>query len=372
MTDALTLLEMALDLDGNAPTLDEMPRRTLHDKGIAGPTAAHVIEEVHTPFNLSYLTFTTGSSAFQNIVGVTHAELPARAAVARALFARLGSGPQTPPLRHMVVTYPPLVNVFSAPALQDVGVTWSFLRRSSRDALLLEVCKTQAQVILGESSFLRVALQQALDLGLENDLPKGCVLLTAGTPLDLDLLPIAERFGYSVHDLYGCQEFGWLTLDGVPLRDDIRLIASPRGEAYRELVVGGLPMGDSFIVSETTGHVCDAAGAIITYRRERTYPEYEVIVTHTPCAAAETVQKAARTILRIKGRVVKVDPAVQVGAPETRLRLVPALPDPDANGPDPAVEIAGPVATRMFDDLVSAQMAMQSTTKTDPTWIKRR
>ncbi|MFQ9936695.1 MAG: hypothetical protein ACLRXQ_12685 [Phascolarctobacterium faecium] len=38
------------------------------DKGIAGPTAAHVIEDVHTPLNLAYLTFTTGTSAFQNIV----------------------------------------------------------------------------------------------------------------------------------------------------------------------------------------------------------------------------------------------------------------------------------------------------------------
>jgi hypothetical protein len=45
------------------------------DKGIAGPTAAHVIEEIHTPLNLALVTFTTGSSAFQNIVGVTQNEL---------------------------------------------------------------------------------------------------------------------------------------------------------------------------------------------------------------------------------------------------------------------------------------------------------
>jgi len=369
MSTALTLLETALDLDGNAPTFEEMPRRTLDDKGIAGPTAAHVIEEVHTPFNLSYLTFTTGSSAFQNIVGVTHEELPGRAAVARTLFERLESGPQSLSLNHMLVTYPPLVNVFSAQALRDLDITWSFLRRSSRDGLLLAACQDQPQVILGESSFLRVALEQARSLGLADSLPKGCVLLTAGTPLDLDLLPVADRFGYQVHDLYGGQEFGWLTLDGVPLRDDVSLVASPRGEAYRELVVGGLPMGDSFKVSDS-GHVCDPAGKIITYRRERTYPEYEVVVTHTTCGTAGTVEKAARTILRIKGRVVKVDPEVVTGAPETRLRLLPALPNRLQTLEES--EIVGPQATRLFDDLVRAQVSMQTSAKTDPTWIKRR
>ena len=33
---------------GSAPTFAEMPRKTLADKGIAGPTAAHTIEEDHT------------------------------------------------------------------------------------------------------------------------------------------------------------------------------------------------------------------------------------------------------------------------------------------------------------------------------------
>lgn len=61
-----------------APALDEMERRTLADKATAGPTSAHVIEEVHTPLNFAYTTFTTGSTAFQNIVGVTWSELPER------------------------------------------------------------------------------------------------------------------------------------------------------------------------------------------------------------------------------------------------------------------------------------------------------
>ena len=142
-------------------------------------------------------------------------------------------------------------------------------------------------------------------MGFAGEFQKQCIFLTAGTPLDEELLPVAEKFGFEVHDLYGCQEFGWLTLDGVPLRDDISLVPSPKGKEYKELVVGGLPMGDSFLISEA-GHVCNQAGKIITYKRERTYPEYDVVITHTPCETAETVQRAARSILRIKGRIVRV------------------------------------------------------------------
>ena len=77
MSRAEELKRMQQDLlaFGNGPLFSQMPHYTLEDKGIAGPTAAHRIEEVHTPLNLAYLTFTTGSSAFQNIVGVTHQEL---------------------------------------------------------------------------------------------------------------------------------------------------------------------------------------------------------------------------------------------------------------------------------------------------------
>lgn len=58
-------------------------------KVLAGPTAAHTIEEVHTS-NLAYLTFTTGSSAFQNIVGITFAELPARVKASFTVLERAG------------------------------------------------------------------------------------------------------------------------------------------------------------------------------------------------------------------------------------------------------------------------------------------
>lgn len=365
MSEALTALEKALAFT-SVPTLDEMPRRTLADKGIAGPTAAHVIEEVHTPLNLAYLTFTTGSSAFQNIVGVTHSEISGRCNVARTLFDRLNMGNGG----RMLVTYPPLVNVFSAQALRESGFEWSFLERSSRDALLVAACRQAPNVIVGESSFLRVSLEQAVKLGLKDAMPSNCVLLTAGTPLDLELLPIAKSFGYTVHDLYGCQEFGWLTLDGVPLREDISLVASPRGGAYREIVVGGLPMGDSFVVSQS-GHVCNPDGKIITYRRERTHPEYEVLVTHTTATAASTVEKAARTILRIKSRVVKISPYLVTGAEQTRLELIPAIFDP-AHGEHDRIQIEGPDATILFDALVGAQVDLQRTAKADPAWVKGR
>ena len=223
MSDDLERFEELAETLSTAPSLAEMPRRTLADKGIAGPTAAHVIEEVHTPFNLAYLTFTTGSSAFQNIVGVVHSEIEGRCDVARRLFQALGIAAG----RHMLVTYAPLVNVFSKTALERSGITWNFLSRSSRDAFIARVCRDKPDVILGESSFIRASLAEAKRLGFAGELPRGCVILTAGTPLDLELLEEAESLGCHVHDLYGCQEFGWLTLDGVPLRDDVALVGQP-------------------------------------------------------------------------------------------------------------------------------------------------
>lgn len=367
MSDDLDRFEELAETLSTAPSLAEMPRRTLADKGIAGPTAAHVIEEVHTPFNLAYLTFTTGSSAFQNIVGVAHSEVDGRCEVARRLFQALGMDAG----RRMLVTYAPLVNVFAKAALERCGIEWFFLSRSSRDAFLAKFCREKPDMLLGESSFIRASLEAADSLGLAADLPKSCVILTAGTPLDLELLPVAEKFGYPVHDLYGCQEFGWLTLDGVPLRDDLNFIASPAGKDYRELVVGGLPMADSFPVSES-GHVCNPAGKVITYRRRRTHPEYEVVVLATALSSAETVDKAARTILRIKGRVVKVSPSLATGAPATELMLVPGLATGGLALPADAPRFTGPVATKMFDDLLAAQVELQQTAKTDPVWTKRR
>lgn len=358
----LQRLEQLVEILGSAPTLDQMRRRTLSDKGIAGPTAAHVIEEVHSPYNLACLTFTTGSSAFQNIVGVTFEELPEKTKAARRALEAAG----VPQGAEALVSYAPLINVYSAQALSDHGMRWSFLRRSSRDAALVALCRLRPQVFIGESGFLRVALEDAVNLGVADLLPRNVIALCSGTALDLDLLPVAERYGWRIHDLYGCQEFGWIALDGVPLRDDMSLIPSPLGQGFQEVVLGGLPLADSFPVAEN-GHPCGRKGSLLTFRRRRTHPEYEVFVKESPLSDADLLEKAARSILRIKGRVVKISPDVRLGAPATRLEFVPSLGDGL-----PVASVSGPEKTRLFDLLVEAQANFQKTGKTDPAWTKRR
>lgn len=366
MKDFFDNLKLMIAEFGTSPTLEEMPRRTLLDKGIAGPTAAHVIEEVHVPLNLSYLTFTTGSSSFQNIVGVTHAEIENRVKASHQALKNAGvkKGDK------ILFTYPPLVNVFSKKALEEYGVQWCFLRRSSRDAFLSELYEENPDVIVGESSFLRVAFEDVKKMEVAQYLPKKIIILAAGTPLDLELLPIAQDvLEATVHDLYGCQEFGWLTLDGIPLRDDLSLVKSPfENRDYFELVVGGLPMGDSFMIAES-GHICNKMGKIITYRRERTYPEYEVIVKETTLSSPVTIERVARTILRIKSRIVKVDPDIKVLAPTTVLQLKSGLEDAEGSA---LITIKGPDKTILFDDMVLAQLDYQKTSKSDPAWVKRR
>ena len=158
-------------------------------------------------------------------------------------------------------------------------------------------------------------------------------------------------------------------MDGIPVRDDIELTpaAIRGGQQYYELIAGGLPMGDSFPCSES-GHVCNKAGKIITYRRERTYPEYEVIVKATTLASAVTLNRVARSILRIKGRIVKVNPEVQVNAEQTILEL---RGDPISGIEIPSVTITGPVQTEFFDTMVQAQLDYQQNSKADPVWTKR-
>lgn len=365
MRDDLEELASMVESFGTAPTLEEMPRRSLADKGVAGPTAAHVVEEVHTPFNLAYVTFTTGSSAFQNIVGVTREELPERLAASASALALA----DVPRGARALFTYAPLVNVFCHRALEAHGMTWSFLRRSSRDAFILALCRDAPEVVIGESAFVRAALVDAVSLGLVDAIPRDRIVLCAGTPLDLDLLPLADYYGWRVHDLYGCQEFGWLALNGRPLRPDLELTPSPLGGPYREAVVGGIPTADSFVVS-ASGHVCDGEGKIITYRRRRTEPEYEVWVAATTHSSSDTVRRAARSILRIKGRVVKISPDVRCGAPATVLELRPGIGRDEEEETEPW-RIVGPEKTGLFDALVAAQQNFQNSGKADPAWIKR-
>jgi hypothetical protein len=364
-----------------APDMEAMPRRTLVDKGINGPTNAHVIEEIHTPFNLAYVTFTTGSSAFQNITGVTWEEIPLRAEASRRALGMAGIKTGDT----LLVSYPPLVNVFSKAAIEACGIKWLFPEVSSRDALLLSLVRDRPCAVIGESSFLRSCLESAAQLGLAGELPRGLIFLAAGTPLDEEFPETARRIVRgTVHDLYGCQEFGWLTLDGVPLRDDISLIeaeeegaaepasagmtapaANPAVTACYDLIVGGLPTGDRFPV-ENKGHRCNPDGKILTYLRKRTVPEMEVTVLETTAAAAETVERLCRTILRIKARIVRVDPGLRAGAEQTVLSLK------RKSSQKPPYIINTKEKTMLFDTLLEAQRAYQRQAKTDPAWLKSR
>ena len=341
-----------------APSFDAMPRRTLLDKGINGPTSAHVIEEIHTPLNLAYVTFTTGTSAFQNIVGVTREEIPARVdASRRALgLAGLKKGDS------LLVTYPPLVNVFSKTALEEYGIKWFFPEVSCRDAVLLALVKERPAGVIGESSFLRSCLESAKKLEIADELPQNLVLVAAGTPLDEALPEAARAVQGRVHDLYGCQEFGWLTLDGIPLRDDITLTEAGNGQW--DLIVGGLPTGDRFPFG-AAGHRCNSEGKILTYLRKRTVPELEVTVKETSAASVETVGRLCRTILRIKARIVRVDPGLKTGAEQTVLSL-------GAVNKESQFIINTREKTLLFDTLLQSQLAYQKQSKTDPAWLKSR
>lgn len=360
--ERLEELRIYLEEFGNVPTIERMPKRTLADKGIYGPTGAHVIEEIHTPFNLSYITVTTGTTAFQNIVGVTAEEMTGRIEASRKALELSGVKPGD----RVLLTYPPLVNVFPFQALKDYGVEWFFLTASSRDALIYAMCKEQPDAVIGESSFLRASIEDAKKMGLSDLLPTGVSFLAAGTPLDMELIDVAAAaMAAQVHDLYGCQEFGWLTLDGIPLRPDLSLIPTASEQVY-DLIVGGLPTGDRFFVTEE-GHRCNPEGKIITYSRMRTEPEMETVICQSPANHQDTIDRLAKTVLRIKGKIVRVSPQLQLQQAHTRVCV-----HYYGQSPDCGTVIQGPEKTRLLDALLQSQQTYQDKSKTDPTWIKRR
>ena len=356
----LNQLEEHVKNSPSAPNFQDMPRRTLMDKGMAGPSGAHVIEEVHTPHNLSYIAVTTGTTAFQNIVGVTSREIDDR--ISASIKALSLSGIKTGD--HLLITYPPLVGVFPKEALMQYGVTWSFLQNSSRDALLLELCKIRPAAVIGESSFLRLALESAKRFGLIELLPQNVIFIAAGTPMDDELPHIVKQLAQGVvHDLYGCQEFGWLTLDGIPLRDDITLVKTDESE-YRDLFVGGLPTGDRFPIL-AQGHSQNPDGKIITYARIRG-GDFETTILKTTAKSRETVERLSRTVLRIKAKILRVSEQLELNSSETVLKIS------DYGNPEPHAIIQGPEKTKLVDSLLLAQLDYQSGQKTDPAWIKTR
>ena len=341
---------------GSGPTLEEMPRSTLADKGLDGPTAAHRVEEIHAPFNYAYLTCTTGSSAFQNLVGVTWQELEAREAAGREALSRLGLDRGS----KLLITYPPLVSVFSKRALDQAGIEVHFIPRPSRDALLVTLAGEQPHAVLGESTFLRAALVDAGRLGVLGQMPQQLTIIAAGSSMDPQLVEEATKLsGASVHDLYGCQEFGWLCLDGIPLRQDITLWDANLPDSRRLLLVGGLPTGDCFHTK--TG--LDGTTEVLTPTCQRIPVEPEVHILASTAEDLETVSRAARTILRIKAKILRVDEHCQCKAERTHLRVT--IP-----GGGPSLEIIGPEKTRLFDDLLEAQRTYQRKQKTDPVWNK--
>lgn len=93
-----------------------------------------------------------------------------------------------------------------------------------------------------------------------------------------------------------------------------------------------------------------------------------MVVKETSLTSKVTIDRAARSILRIKGRVVKVSPYVKTGQERTKLELIPdRIQAPDR----PSIEICGPEKTKLFDDLVKAQLDYQQNGKADPLWSKR-
>ncbi|MCD8010662.1 MAG: acyl carrier protein [Lachnospiraceae bacterium] len=361
MTNILEELEESVAQFGTAPILSEMPRRPLIQKGIGGPTAAHVIEEIHTPLNLAATTYTTGSTAFQTPVGITHEELPGRMEATRRVLERVGLRPGN----RLLVSYAPLVNVFWGEGLAQEGIEWFFPLRSDRDALIAALCREKPAAVVGESSFLRAVLAQCRKLGLAAEVPEGLILLVAGSPLDPELPETAAQFpGMQVHDLYGCQEFGWLALDGVPLRDDVRLIPCCR-EGFAQVSCGGLAVGDMLPVSEK-GHILNPEGELLTYGRQRVPEEWETVIFSTCMNDAETVRRAARSILRLKSRMVRVSDCLETGAADTCIGLC------SWRDRSHIVTLNGPEATEYLDTMIESQLQYQREKKTDPAWLKER
>lgn len=270
MNDPIAMLEWLVDAQQGIPTLAEMPRRTLSDKGIAGPTAAHVIEEIHTPLNLALVTFTTGSSAFQNIVGVTQNELLLRSAAGKRVLAECGVTAG----QHMVVTYAPLVNVFTRQALDESGLHWSFYPAHAGTRCSLP-CVASSRMWWWESPhFTRHAGTGA------KDEPAGVFTKNADAdyrrhPLDEALVPLCASLGYGLHDVYGCGEFGWLITDGLPLREDISLVAAPQGGDWRKLSSAACQPATAFPWQRTaTCVICRAKsrhGSVGAPRRNMTW-----------------------------------------------------------------------------------------------------
>lgn len=343
------------------PSLEEMPVRTLRDKGIDAPTMAHVIEEIHTPFNLAFVTFTTGTTAFQNMTGITYEELASRReAGARALAAAgIKQG------MHLLITYPLLVNLFTKELLDQQKIRVELLKRSNRDSFLEQLFSGRPDAVLGESAFLAGSLRTAKMLGMWEHIPGNLIVLAAGSPLDQELEPLVEDIpGGSLHDLYGCQEFGWIAVDGTPVRKDVLL--APVSKRLAVPVVGGLVVGDVLERAEK-GHRLGSHGPLVTDSARRLSEPWETVIKKITAADVETARRTADSILRLKSRRVLVSEMLEIGGRETALAVRPCC----CYGEEREEILVSGEKCGLFDELFRAQIEFQSRKKTDPVWRKR-
>ena len=354
--DILDRMEQELSAYGTGPLWEEMPRKSLENKIQNGPTAAHHIEEVHVPENYAYIACTTGSTAFQNLVAVTWEELPAR--IEAGVKALKMSG--VPDGGKLLVTYPPLVAVFSEKAIENCHLEVSFIRRPVREAVLVSVIRDHPHAVIGESSFLRTVLEDAIRINIADQIPKDLILIAAGTPMDPALRDTAEKIGLSkVHDLYGCQEFGWISMDGQLLREDIFLMDGGREDGRKSLFVGGLPTGDCFYTEKP-----EKKPVIRTETRLREEHDPEVYILSSTAASIETVYHTVKTILRTKARILRADEHTLCKQDETRIAVTYKKTGKKAI-------LEGPHNTRLFDDILRAQILYQKSHRENPAWNKK-
>lgn len=350
----------SLDVFDFEPTIDTMPRQPLHERGLQGPSVAHKIEELHTPSNIAFTTFSTGTGSLQNVIGVVEEEIAARSRASMAAFEIIG-------LREddsLLVTYPPLVNVFPVEALRARKIQVCYLHRSSRASLLEYLRHERPSAIIGESSFIYAAMKDAAVLGFDGVFDEHTQIITAGTPLNLDMYETARTRRIRVHDLYGCQEFGWIACDGIPLRKDLSFI--PVKKELHEVIVGGLPTGDCVPISES-GHICNRNGRIITYRIERSPEELDVIIKASKLKSEDTVRRVAKSILRLKAKKVYVSPSLVVGAANTVLELKSSAYNKNLSI---NVCIDSAEKTELFDAIADAQNLYQKNHRYNEVWSK--
>ncbi|MCF0248177.1 MAG: hypothetical protein HUJ86_06185, partial [Synergistes sp.] len=235
-------------------------------------------------------------------------------------------------------------------------------------ALLESLNERKPAALIGEPSFIHSTMLDAEKIGCPELFSEETAIIAAGAPMSLNLLEAAEKKDIRVHDLYGCQEFGWIACDGLLLRSDISFV--PAGgvkEDLFEVVVGGLPTGDIMPLSQS-GHVCCRSGKLITYRRQRASVELNVIVKESTLNSPETVRRTARSITRLKGKNVFVSSTLVTKAARTLLELKRSAEEcsVDSEG----FLISGDEKTEMFDSIARAQLDYQRDHRESGVWNK--